>query len=132
MQTNTAKMSTRSSHSPRATTLQVDSILRRLRMSLRARVCVIDGLISYRSIPDEDGYMGRPGSIHSTTTTRTERDWRRRQTIKRGVTRKVKLTKGNLIVDYPVPTAVFSAIEGQYSNTKTNEFSYVPVIAARG
>jgi chitin synthase len=69
--------------------------------------------------------MGRPASVMSGSTTRTERDWRRRQTIKRGVTRKVKLTKGNLIVEYPVPTAVFSAIEGQYSNTKTTEFSCV-------
>lgn len=81
-------------------------------------------------IPDEDGYMGRPASVMSSSTNRTERDWRRRQTIKRGVTRKVKLTKGNLIVEYPVPTAVFSAIETQYSNTKTTEFSHMRYTAA--
>jgi len=61
----------------------------------------------------------------STGTNRTERDWRRRQTIKRGVTRKVKLTNGHFITEYPVPTPVYSAIEAEYSNTKTTEFSHM-------
>ncbi len=49
--------------------------------------------------------------------------WRRRQTIKRGVTRKVKLTKGNFISEYAVPTPIFSAIEPKWQSSKTTEFS---------
>ncbi|KAF9247266.1 glycosyltransferase family 2 protein [Melanogaster broomeanus] len=45
----------------------------------------------------------RPGSAHSSING-VETAWRRRQTIKRGVTRKVKLTNGNFITEYPVPT----------------------------
>ena len=51
--------------------------------------------------------------------------WRRRQTVKRGVTKKVKLTNGNFITEYPVPTPVYSAIEAKYSQTNTTEFSCV-------
>jgi chitin synthase len=49
--------------------------------------------------------------------------WRRRQAIKRGVTRKVKLTNGNFIAEYAVPTAVHNAIEAKYAATKSTEFS---------
>jgi len=59
----------------------------------------------------------------STSTNVVESNWRRRQTIKRGVTRKVKLTNGNFISEYPVPTPVFSAIEQKWSNTGTTEFT---------
>lgn len=57
--------------------------------------------------------------------------WRRRQTIKRGVTKKVKLTKGNFITEYPVPTPVYSAIEAKWTaGVKTTEFSCVPALRA--
>ena len=50
--------------------------------------------------------------------------WRRRQTIKRGVTKKVKLTNGNFITEYPVPTPVYSALEAKWTaGVKTTEFS---------
>ena len=65
----------------------------------------------------------RPISIASTSTSGVESGWRRRQTIKRGVTRKVKLTQGNFIAEYPVPTPVVSAIEAKYTSTKSTEFS---------
>jgi chitin synthase len=67
--------------------------------------------------------IGRPESVHSNSTTGVESAWRRRQTIKRGVTRKVKLTQGNFIAEYPVPTPVHSAIDAKWSGTKTTEFS---------
>jgi len=67
----------------------------------------------------------RPASIVSTATSGVDSAWRRRQTIKRGVTRKVKLTNGNFIAEYKVPTPVYSAIEARYSGTQTTEFSYV-------
>lgn len=58
--------------------------------------------------------------------------WRTRQTIKRGITRKVKLTQGHFIADYAVPTAVRGAIEAKYTSSRTTEFSYVYVcVAAR-
>ena len=62
-------------------------------------------------------------STASTSTNGVDTAWRRRQTIKRGVTRKVKLTNGNFIAEYPVPTPVLSAIEAKYAQTKTTEFS---------
>jgi chitin synthase len=62
-------------------------------------------------------------SVASTSTNGIDSAWRRRQTIKRGVTRKVKLTNGNFIAEYPVPTPVHSAIEAKYAQTKTTEFS---------
>jgi len=64
----------------------------------------------------------RPPSVAS-----TEGAWRRRQTIKRGVTRKVKLTGGNLITEYPVPTAIRNAVEPKWAATNTSEFTYVPL-----
>ncbi|KAE9410457.1 glycosyltransferase family 2 protein [Gymnopus androsaceus JB14] len=50
--------------------------------------------------------------------------------FKRGVTRKVKLTKGNFITEYPVPTPVQTAIEPQYAATNTTEFSHMRYTAA--
>ena len=56
--------------------------------------------------------------------------WRRRQrqAFKRGIVRRVKLTKGHFIAEYPVPTAVKNAIEPQYASNRTTEFSYVVII----
>lgn len=63
-------------------------------------------------------------SSASSLTNGVDTAWRRRQTIKRGVTKKVKLTKGNFITEYPVPTPVYSAIESKWtSNSNTTEFS---------
>ncbi|KAJ6539311.1 glycosyltransferase family 2 protein [Mycena capillaripes] len=75
---------------------------------------------------------GRPASVVSTSTNGVDSAWRRRQTIKRdrGVTRKVKLTNGNFITEYPVPTAVFSAIEPNFRGTNTTEFSHMRYTAA--
>ncbi len=65
----------------------------------------------------------RPLSTVSSTNG-VESAWRRRQTIKRGVTRKVKLTNGNFITEYAVPSPVYSAIEGKWTaGTRTTEFS---------
>ncbi|KAI5834540.1 glycosyltransferase family 2 protein [Schizophyllum commune Tattone D] len=73
---------------------------------------------------------GRPGSIMSTSSVGVDSAWRRRQTIKRGVTRKVKLTSGNFITEYAVPTPVHSAIEAKYAATNTTEFSHMRYTAA--
>ncbi|KAI9001377.1 glycosyltransferase family 2 protein [Trametes punicea] len=73
---------------------------------------------------------GRPLSVASSISGGVESQWRRRQTIKRGVTRKVKLTKGNFITEYPVPSPVFSAIEPQWQSSKTTEFSHMRYTAA--
>ncbi|KAG2754720.1 glycosyltransferase family 2 protein [Suillus brevipes Sb2] len=72
----------------------------------------------------------RPMSTTSSSTNGVDTAWRRRQTIKRGVTRKVKLTKGNFITEYPVPTPVHSAIEAKYAATNTTEFSHMRYSAA--
>ncbi|KAG6888816.1 hypothetical protein C0992_007430 [Termitomyces sp. T32_za158] len=77
-----------------------------------------------------DPYGDRPMSVVSEASVGVESAWRRRQTIKRGVTRKVKLTNGNFIAEYPVPTPVFSAIEAKWSSTKTTEFSHMRYTAA--
>jgi chitin synthase len=76
-----------------------------------------------------DPYGGRPGSVVSSSNG-VDTAWRRRQTIKRGVTRKVKLTNGNFITEYPVPTPVHSAIEAKYAMTSTTEFSHMRYSAA--
>jgi chitin synthase len=73
--------------------------------------------------------MSRPDSVVSHSTG-AESAWRRRQTIKRGVTRKVKLTNGNFIAEYPVPSPVYSAVEAKYSQTNTTEFSHMRYTAA--
>ncbi|KAF8344932.1 glycosyltransferase family 2 protein [Amanita rubescens] len=56
--------------------------------------------------------------------------WDRRQKISRGVTRKVKLTKGNFIAEYPVPTAIQNAVEKQYLSKSSTEFSHMRYTAA--
>nr|ADX07313.1 putative chitin synthase [Flammulina velutipes] len=56
--------------------------------------------------------------------------WRNRQTIKRGVTRRVKLTHGNFVAEYPVPTAVQNAIEERYRASTSTEFSHMRYTAA--
>ncbi|KAG6853182.1 hypothetical protein C0991_006292 [Blastosporella zonata] len=58
--------------------------------------------------------------------------WRRRQrqAMKRGIVRKIKLTKGNFIAEYPVPTAVKNAIEPVYAANTTTEFSHMRYTAA--
>ncbi|THG98213.1 hypothetical protein EW026_g3937 [Hermanssonia centrifuga] len=72
----------------------------------------------------------RPLSTVSSTNG-VESAWRRRQTIKRGVTRKVKLTNGNFITEYAVPSPVYSAIEGKWTaGTRTTEFSHMRYTAA--
>ena len=85
---------------------------------------------SYRPI-DPNAYgdpYERPMSTISTASSGVESSWRRRQTIKRGVTRKVKLTKGNFIAEYPVPSPVYSAIEPKWLGmSKSTEFSWVPL-----
>ncbi|KAJ7638777.1 glycosyltransferase family 2 protein [Roridomyces roridus] len=72
----------------------------------------------------------RPESVVSTSTNGIDSAWRRRQTIKRGVTRRVKLTNGNFIAEYAVPTAIHSAIEANYRQTNTTEFSHMRYTAA--
>lgn len=68
----------------------------------------------------------RPVSTVSSMSNGVDTAWRRRQTIKRGVTKKVKLTNGNFITEYAVPTPVYSAIESKYTSaTNTTEFSCV-------
>ena len=70
-----------------------------------------------------DPYGARPLSIASSSSLGVESQWRRRQTIKRGKTRRVKLTKGNFITEYAVPSPVFSAIEPKWQQSNTTEFS---------
>ncbi|KAA1466457.1 chitin synthase [Dentipellis sp. KUC8613] len=78
-----------------------------------------------------DPYGARPISAASSISNGVDTAWRRRQTIKRGVTKKVKLTKGNFITEYPVPTPVYSAIEAKWtSGVKTTEFSHMRYSAA--
>ncbi|KAF8913861.1 glycosyltransferase family 2 protein [Gymnopilus junonius] len=88
----------------------------------------------YPPAPVDPATFGDPygdgRSIVSTSTNGIDSAWRRRQTIKRGVTRKVKLTNGNFISEYPVPTPVFSAIESKYTSTNTTEFSHMRYTAA--
>ncbi|KAI0034830.1 chitin synthase [Vararia minispora EC-137] len=78
--------------------------------------------------PDQ---FGVPGSHGSMASSGVESAWRRRQTIKRGMTKKVKLTNGNFIAEYPVPTPVFSAVESKWvSGVNTTEFSHMRYTAA--
>ncbi|KAF8915913.1 putative chitin synthase [Mucidula mucida] len=73
---------------------------------------------------------GRPLSVATTSSNGVDSAWRRRQTIKRGVTRKVKLTNGNFIAEYAVPTPIHSAVEARYASTNTTEFSHMRYTAA--
>ncbi|KAI0089171.1 glycosyltransferase family 2 protein [Irpex rosettiformis] len=81
--------------------------------------------------PNSFGEWQRPQSVASSSSGGVESSWRRRQTIKRGVTRKVKLTQGNFITEYQVPEPVYSAIEAKWTGgTKTTEFSHMRYTAA--
>ena len=56
---------------------------------------------------------------------------RRQQGPKRGLTRKVKLTKGNWIVDHRVPTAIKNSVEPKWAQgSRTKEFSHMRYTAA--
>lgn len=67
---------------------------------------------------------GRPLSVASSMSNGVDTAWRRRQTIRRGVRKEVKLTNGNFITEYLVPTPVYSAVEDKWkTNAKTTEFS---------
>ena len=66
----------------------------------------------------------RPLSVASSASNGVETAWRRRQTIRRGVQKAVKLTNGHFVTDYPVPTPVYSAVEDKWkSGVQTTEFS---------
>jgi chitin synthase len=66
----------------------------------------------------------RPLSVASSGSNGVDTAWRRRQTIRRGVKKEVKLTNGHFITDYLVPTPVSSAVEAKWkSGVRTNEFS---------
>ncbi|KAJ1311786.1 hypothetical protein OPQ81_010252 [Rhizoctonia solani] len=81
-----------------------------------------------------DPYEGRPGSVYSQTSmtpsARQNEQWRRRQTIKRGKTKRVKLEGGNFITEYAVPTPVAKAVEAKHQMTNTNEFTHMRYTAA--
>ncbi|KAL8293587.1 hypothetical protein RQP46_000288 [Phenoliferia psychrophenolica] len=82
---------------------------------------------------------GRPGMLprHSSVTSQqSEADWGRRAgAVKRGVTRKVKLTKGNFIANYAVPPAIVNSQEGKYKDGSARsghpeEFTHLRYTAA--
>ncbi|KAI0254717.1 chitin synthase [Lactifluus subvellereus] len=73
----------------------------------------------------------RPISIASSGSNGVDTAWRRRQTIRRGVKKEVKLTNGNFITEYQVPTPVYSAVEDKWkSKVRTTEFSHMRYSAA--
>jgi len=76
-------------------------------------------------VPPRPRFSMAGSPMHRDSVVSLNTDWRRRQTVKRGVTRRVKLTNGNFIAEYAVPTAVHNAIESKYSATKSTEFSSV-------
>lgn len=66
----------------------------------------------------------RPLSVVSSASNGVDTAWRHRQTIRRGVKKEVKLTNGNFITEYPVPTPVYSAVEAKWKDgVRTTEFS---------
>lgn len=66
----------------------------------------------------------------------SEDDWRRRaRPVQRGITKRVKLTQGNFINDYPVPKAIINSIESKYLDQTQEghdpkQFSHLRYIAA--
>lgn len=79
------------------------------------------------------GRMGTPFSGgHESDENASQAEWIKRQQMpKRGLTRKVKLTRGHWIVDHHVPTAVRNAVEPKWSTgVKSNEFSHMRYTAA--
>ncbi|KAF8625346.1 hypothetical protein AX17_006888 [Amanita inopinata Kibby_2008] len=85
----------------------------------------------YRSpLPRSTFIVPRGGQDLAASAVSLNSSWDRRQAIKRGVTRKVKLTKGHFIAEYPVPTAIHNATEKHYSSVTTTEFSHMRYTAA--
>ncbi|CCA69341.1 related to chitin synthase [Serendipita indica DSM 11827] len=79
--------------------------------------------------PPNSAGMGMPSP--TTTAASVNASWRNRQTIKRGKTKKVKLTRGNFITEYPVPTPVSNAIEAKWKGATTStEFTHMRYSAA--
>jgi chitin synthase len=65
------------------------------------------------------------------TISSVDAGWRKRQTIKRGKTKRVKLQQGNFITEYAVPTAVQNAIEARWKGaTSSTEFTHMRYTAA--
>lgn len=64
--------------------------------------------------------------------TASQAAWARRQQVpQRGLTRKVKLTRGHWVVEHNVPTAVRNAVEPKWAaGSKTTEFSHMRYTAA--
>lgn len=74
-----------------------------------------------------------PLSSSSASISSAGADFLRRQTVpRRGATiKKIKLTNGNFIADYPVPGPVSSSVEAKWLNDKTsNEFWHMRYTAA--
>ncbi|CAO1633403.1 unnamed protein product [Sympodiomycopsis kandeliae] len=73
-----------------------------------------------------------PGAELAPEDSASQRAWaQRQQGPKRGLTRKVKLTRGNWVVDHRVPTAVKNSIEDKWSQgVRTNEFTHMRYTAA--
>ncbi|EPQ27705.1 uncharacterized protein PFL1_04843 [Pseudozyma flocculosa PF-1] len=56
---------------------------------------------------------------------------KRQQAPKRGLTKKVKLTRGHWIIDHPVPTAVKNSVEPKWAQgSRTTEFTHMRYTAA--
>jgi chitin synthase len=87
----------------------------------------IPTLTLIRVSPGPDAYgdpYARLPFATSSASTDVETAWRHRQTIQHGVKKAVKLTNGNFITEYPVPTSVYSAVEDKWRNgVRTTEFS---------
>ncbi|POV94369.1 hypothetical protein PSTT_16894 [Puccinia striiformis] len=75
------------------------------------------------------GSMPSPGGAPSMVS---DDDWRRRaRPVQRGITRRVKLTQGNFINDYPVPKAISNSIEQKYIQQAIGkQFSHLRYTAA--
>lgn len=75
------------------------------------------------------GGMPTPGGASSMVS---DDDWRRRaRPVQRGITRRVKLTQGNFINDYPVPKAISNSVESKYlQQAAGKQFSHLRYTAA--
>ncbi|KAM0752694.1 class III chitin synthase [Meredithblackwellia eburnea MCA 4105] len=85
------------------------------------------------------GFLRRPQfprRAGSEVSVQSEADWRKRAaSVQRGVTRKVKLTKGNFIANYSVPPAIVNSIEARYKDAaaragRAEEFTHLRYTAA--
>nr|ADX07293.1 putative chitin synthase [Flammulina velutipes] len=126
---STASLSTTQEFGASRTDFDDDSVER---LPLNAGQTFTGGFYPPNVDPDSfgDPYGSRPMSVATTSSMGVDSAWRRRQTIKRGVTRKVKLTNGNFIAEYLVPTPIHSAIEARYASGNTTEFSHMRYTAA--